>query len=234
MKTWNVICFGFIWVGDSADSYKSWSVGCSLIFPLPVYLSCQLIDLNLFFVHHWIEIWMCVLQELEPKVGGELCKLWDADQSGPSGRALHANNTISTSRRGKPPGASQPETRPSPSQWRGVQQTLGYPAIQQVYTTHTPSMPIPVPVPSAHSRHTISAPYPHQQMVAQQPVPVHPQTSVPFATTSAVALQPHFHPHAPRFPGTMMQSSHMRNMGPTSHVTRGAFNPPRKWQFLKQ
>ena len=89
------------------------------------------------------------------------------------------------SRRGKPSGPSQPDSHPSPGQWQGAQ----YTTMQQVYATHTPSMPIPVPIPSAHSRHTITAPYPRHQVVAAQPMAVHP--AVPFGA-HAVALQSQF------------------------------------------
>lgn len=158
-------------------------------------------------------------QELEPKIGEELCKLWDADQTNLSGRTPRATNSMN--RRGKPSGPSQPDTHPSPGQWQGAQ----YTTMQQVYATHTPSMPIPVPIPSAHSRHTITAPYPRHQVVAAQPMAVHP--AVPFGA-HAVALQSQFRPGGPRFPGAIVQPPHIRTMGLPPRATRGSFNPGRK------
>ena len=67
------------------------------------------------------------LQELEPKIGEELCGSWDVDQAGPSVRT-----------RGKPSVPTQPDRHPSPSQWEATQANVGYPAIQQVYTTPPP------------------------------------------------------------------------------------------------
>jgi len=158
-------------------------------------------------------------QELEPKIGEDLCKLWDADQTNLSGCTPRAANSMS--RRGKPSGPSQPEPHPSPGQWQGAQ----YTTMQQVYATHTPSMPIPVPIPSAHSRHTITAPYPRHQVVAAQPMAVHP--AVPFGA-HAVALQSQFRPAGPRFPGAIVQPPHIRTMGLPPRTTRGSFNPARK------
>ena len=59
-------------------------------------------------------------QELEPKIGEELCKLWDADQPSPSGRTP-ARTANDVNRRGKPSGSAQSDPHPSPSQWQGVQ-----------------------------------------------------------------------------------------------------------------
>ena len=162
-----------------------------------------------------------ILQELEPKIGEELCKLWDADQLGVGGRTPRGTNNMS--RRGKPSGPLQPDPHPSTGQWQGAQ----YTAIQQVYATHTPSMPIPVPIPSAHSRHTITAPYPRHQVVAAQPMAVHPHPAVPFGA-HAVALQTQFRPAAaPRFPGAVVQP-HIRTMGLPPRAARGSFNSPRR------
>ena len=156
-------------------------------------------------------------QELEPKIGEELCKLWDADQPSPSGRspARTANNV---NRRGKPSGSAQSDPHPTPSQWQGAQSNVGYTTIQQVYTTHTPSLPIPVPIPSA--RHTIPAHYAGHQVVAAQPMAVHGHPAVPFGA-HAVALQSPFRPAASRFPGAIMQPPHIRTMGPPPRGTRG-------------
>jgi len=163
-------------------------------------------------------------QELEPKIGEELCKLWDADQPSPSGRspARTANNV---NRRGKPSGSAQSDPHPSPSQWQGAQSNVGYTTIQQVYTTHTPSLPIPVPIPSA--RHTIPAHYASHQVVAAQPMAVHAHPTLPFGA-HAVALQSQFRPAASRFPGAIMQPPHMRAMGPPPRGTRGPYNTSRK------
>lgn len=166
---------------------------------------------------------ICVsFQELEPKIGEELCKLWDADQASLSGRTPRAANSMN--RRGKPSGPPQPDPHLSIGQWQGAQ----YAAMQQVYTTHTPSMPIPVPIPSAHSRHTITAPYPRHQVVAAQPMAVHAHPAVQFGA-HAVALQSQFRPAAaPRFPGPMVQPPHMRTMGLPPRAARGSYNSPRK------
>ena len=86
-------------------------------------------------------------QELEPKIGEELCGSWDVDQAGPSVRTPRSTNN--TNRRGKPSVPTQSDRHPSPSQWQATQANVGYPAIQQVYTAHTPSFPIPVPILSA-------------------------------------------------------------------------------------
>ena len=141
--------------------------------------------------------------------------MWDADQSSLSGRSPRANNGMN--RRGKPSGPSQPDHHPSPGQWQGAQ----YTAIQQVYATHTPSMPIPVPIPSAHSRQAITGPYPRHQVVAAQPMAVHAHPAVPFGA-HAVALQSQFRPAAaPRFPGAIVQPPHIRTMGLPPRPTRG-------------
>lgn len=163
-------------------------------------------------------------QELEPKIGEELCKLWDADQSSPSGRTPRTTNSVS--RRSKPSGPAQSDPHPSPSQWQSAQPNIGYTTIQQVYTTHTPSLPIPVPIPSA--RHTIPAHFPHHQVVAAQPMAVHTHPAVPFGA-HAVALQSQFRPAAaPRFPGAIVQPAHIRTMGPPPRGSRGPFNASRK------
>ena len=164
------------------------------------------------------------LQGLEPKIGGGLCKLWVADQPSPSGRtpSRTANNV---SRRGKPSGSAQSDSHPSPSQWQGTQSNVGYTTIQQVYTTHTPSLPIPVPIPSA--RHTIPAHYADHQVVAAQLMAVHGHPAVPFVA-HAVALQSQFRPATSRFPGAIMQPPHTRTMGPPPRGTRGTFNASRK------
>ena len=159
---------------------------------------------------------ICDSQELEPKIGEVLCKLWEADQVSPSGRTPRTNNT--PNRRGKS-GPAQPDPHPSPSQWHGTQPNLGYTAIQQVYTTHTPSLPIPVPIPSA--RHAIPTHYPRHQVVAAQPM------AVPFGA-HAVALQSQFRSASPRFPGTIVQPPHIRAMGPPSRGTRGPYNTSKK------
>lgn len=161
-------------------------------------------------------------QELEPKIGEELCMLWDADQSGGNGRTPRATNN--TSRRGKPSGPAQSDPHAATGQWQGAQ----YTAMQQVYATHTPSMPIPVPIPSAHSRHTIAAPYPRPQVVAAQPMAVHPHPTVPFGA-HAMALQSQFRPTAaPRFPGAVVQAPHIRTMGAPPRASRGSYHSPRK------
>ncbi|XP_073241899.1 3'-5' RNA helicase YTHDC2-like [Porites lutea] len=161
-------------------------------------------------------------QELEPKVGEELCKLWDVDQASPSGRTPRSTNN--TNRRGKPSVQTQPDPHPSPSHWQATQANVGYPAIQQVYTTHTPSLPIPVPIPSA--RHAIPAHYP-RQVVAAQPMAVHTHAAVPFGA-HAVALQSQFRSAAPRYPGTIVQPPNMRTMGPPPRGTRAPYNASRK------
>ena len=73
------------------------------------------------------------------------------------------------------------------------------------YTTsvhYTPSLPIPVPIPSA--RHAIPAHYPRHQVVTVQPMTVHTHAAVPFAA-HAVALQSQFRSATPRYPGTIVQ-----------------------------
>ena len=60
-----------------------------------------------------------------------------------------STHALTCPRRGKPFVPTQPERHPSPSQWEATQVNVGNPVIQQVYTTHTPSFPIPVPIPSA-------------------------------------------------------------------------------------
>ena len=159
---------------------------------------------------------------MEPKVGEELCKLWDVDQASPSGRTPRSTNN--TSRRGKPSVQTQPDPHPSPSHWQATQANVGYPAIQQVYTTHTPSLPIPVPIPSA--RHAIPAHY-TRQVVAAQPMAVHTHAAVPFGA-HAVALQSQFRSAAPRYPGTIVQPPNMRTMGPPPRGTRAPYNASRK------
>ena len=77
-------------------------------------------------------------QELEPKVGEELCRSWDVGQAGPSVRTPTSTNK--TNRRGKPSVPTQPDRHPYPSQWEATQANVGNPAIQQVYTAHTPSL----------------------------------------------------------------------------------------------
>lgn len=162
-------------------------------------------------------------QELEPKIGEGLCKLWDADQSSPSGRTSRTTNSIN--RRGKSSGPVQSDPHSSPSQWQGGQPNVSYAAIQQVYTTHTPSLPIPVPIPSA--QHPVPAHFPRHQVVAPQPMAVHTHPGVPFGA-HAVALQAQFRPAAARFPGAVVQPSHIRTMGPPPRGSRGSFNASRK------
>ena len=132
-------------------------------------------------------------QELEPKIGNELNRSWDVDQTGPSVRTPRSTNN--TNRRGKPSVPTQPDGHPSPSQWQATRANVGYPAIQQVYTTYTPSLPIPVPIPSA--RHAIPAHYPRHQVVAAQPMAVHTHAAVPFGA-HAVALRSQFRSVTPR------------------------------------
>ena len=85
--------------------------------------------------------------------------------------------------------------------------------MQQVYAAHTPSMPIPVPIPSAHSRHTIAVPHRRPQVMAAQPMPVHPHPVVPFGA-HAVELPCQFRSAASlRFPGTVVQAPHIWTMG---------------------
>ncbi|XP_029204296.2 3'-5' RNA helicase YTHDC2-like [Acropora millepora] len=160
-------------------------------------------------------------QELEPKIGEELCKLWDADNSSQGGRTPRTNNSIN--RRGKPSVQSDPH--PTPSQWQSSQPNLGYTAMQQVYTAHTPSLPIPVPIPSP--RHTVPAHYPGHQVVTPQPMAVHTHPSVPFGAQAAV-LQSQFHATAPRFTGALPQTPNARTMGPPPRGSRGPFNASRK------
>ncbi|XP_015747308.1 PREDICTED: YTH domain-containing protein 1-like [Acropora digitifera] len=160
-------------------------------------------------------------QELEPKIGEELCKLWDADNSSQGGRTPRTNNSIN--RRGKPSVQSDPH--PTPSQWQSSQPNLGYTAMQQVYTAHTPSLPIPVPIPSPGR--TVPAHYPGHQVVTPQPMAVHTHPSVPFGAQAAV-LQSQFHATAPRFTGTLPQTPNARTMGPPPRGSRGPFNASRK------
>ena len=160
-------------------------------------------------------------QELEPKIGEELCKLWDADNSSQGGRTPRTNNSIN--RRGKPSVQSDPH--PTPSQWQSSQPNLGYTAIQQVYTAHTPSLPIPVPIPSPGR--TVPAHYPGHQVVTPQPMAVHTHPSVPFGAQAAV-LQSQFHATTPRFTGTLPQTPNARTMGPPPRGSRGPFNASRK------
>ncbi|XP_068740703.1 3'-5' RNA helicase YTHDC2-like isoform X2 [Montipora capricornis] len=162
-------------------------------------------------------------QELEPKIGEELCKLWDADHSTQGGRMTRTTNSIS--RRGKPSGTVQSESHPSPSQWQSTQPSVSYATMQQVYTTHTPSLPIPVPISPA--RHTIPAQYPRHQVVTAQPMAVHTHPTVPFGA-HAVALQSHFRPTVPRFSGAIVSTPHMKTMGPPPRGSRGPFNDSRK------
>ena len=76
--------------------------------------------------------------------------------------------------------------------------------MQQAYASHTPSMPIPVPIPSALSRHTIAAPYPRPQVMAAQPMAVHPHHALSFGA-HAMALQSQFRPAASlRFHGAVV------------------------------
>ena len=83
--------------------------------------------------------------------------------------------------------------------------------MQQVYATQTPSMPIPVPIPSAHSRLTMAA----------QPMAVHPHHALPFGA-HAMAVKSQFRPTAsPRFPGAVVQAPHIRTMG-APHVHQEA------------
>ena len=130
---------------------------------------------------------------MEPKIGEELCGSWDVDQAGSSVRTPRSTNN--TNRRGKPSVPTQPDGHTSPSQWQATQANVGYPAIQQVYTTHTPSFPIPVPIPSA--RHAIRAHYPRHQVLSAQPMAVHTHAAVPFGA-HAVALRSQFRSVAPR------------------------------------
>ncbi|KAJ7384541.1 hypothetical protein OS493_021172 [Desmophyllum pertusum] len=109
-------------------------------------------------------------------------------------------------------------------QWQGAQYAAMQPGVHDPH----PSMPIPVPIPSAHSRHTITAPYPRHQVVAAQPMAVHAHPAVQFGA-HAVALQSQFRPAAaPRFPGPMVQPPHMRTMGLPPRAARGSYNSPRK------
>ncbi|CAH3109719.1 unnamed protein product, partial [Porites lobata] len=133
------------------------------------------------------------IEELEPKVGEELCRSWDVGQAGPSVRTPTSTNK--TNRRGKPSVPTQPDRHPYPSQWEATQANVGNPAIQQVYTAHTPSIPVPVPIPSAC--HAIPAHYPRHQVVSAQPMAVHTHAAVPFGA-HAVALQSQFRSAAPR------------------------------------
>ena len=104
-------------------------------------------------------------------------------------------STNNSNRRGKPSVPTQPDRHPSPSQWQATQANVGYPAIQQVYTAHTPSFLIPVPIPSA--RHATPAHYPRHQVVAALPMAVHTHAAVQFGAHS-VALQSQFRSAASR------------------------------------
>ena len=155
-------------------------------------------------------------QELEPKIGEEHCKLWDTDQTSASGCTPRTTNSIN--RRGKSSGPVQSDPHPSPSRWQCAQPSINYAAIQQVYTTHTPSLPTRVPIPS--ERHPVPSHYPHCQVVTAQPMAVHTHPAVPFGA-HAIALQAHFRPTAARFPGAIVQTFHMRSMGPPLRGSRG-------------
>ena len=82
--------------------------------------------------------------------------------------------------------------------------------MQQVYTAHTPSLHIPVLIPSP--RHTIPAHYPGHQVVTPQPMAVHTHPSLPFGAQAA-ALQSKFHATAPRFTEALPQTPSVRTMG---------------------
>ena len=100
--------------------------------------------------------------------------------------------------------------------------------MQQVYATQTPSMPIPVPIPSTHSRLTIAAPCSRPQVMAAQPMAVHPHHALPFGA-HAMALKSQFRPAAsPRFPGAVVQAPHIRTMGAPPRASRGSYNSPRR------
>ena len=81
-------------------------------------------------------------------------------------------------------------------------------------------MPIPVLIPTAHSRLTIAAPCSRPQVMAAQPMAVHPHHALPFGA-HAMALKSQFRPTAsPRFPGAVVQAPHLRTMGaPHVHHT---------------
>ena len=96
------------------------------------------------------------------------------------------------------------------------------------YATQTLSMPIPVPIPSAHSRLTIAAPCSRPQVMAAQPMAVHPHHALPFGA-HAMALKSQFRPAAsPRFPGAVVQAPHIRTMGAPPRASRGSYNSPRR------
>lgn len=138
---------------------------------------------------------MSFLQELEPTVGAELCKLWDKDPSG--SMAHHSRPSMGSNRRGQHPTPTQQDHHPSHWQQQSQPPLTTTP---QMYTPHAASMPIPVPVPSQHSHGTVMQGFPHQVMggVNQSPIgytahpvaTIHPTNIAPVrypANTSVIA-----------------------------------------------
>lgn len=151
-------------------------------------------------------------------MGAELCRAWGPVDT--SGRFSRPPNN--TSRRGKPANHTEiPSAHwPAPASYVG----------QQVYVPHTASMPIPVPVPSTHSRHAIPQAFSRVVVPTAQPIAIRPQSPVQFGG-QPMNFQPHMRPQPPRYSGTVMQPLHIRTAGPASGappVMRPSFNSPRK------
>ena len=155
--------------------------------------------------------------QVEPKVGMELCKLWEQDHS------RMGNNSRCQSRPGVSRGRAKPSNQsaansPKPGiashgHWQASPPALPRSAVYQFHASHAASIPIPVTIPSAHSRHSF----------AQQAFPrsiqavTRPQSPVTFATQPLSPQQQQARIQPQRYfltqPGHVMQ---VRGMGPTN------------------
>lgn len=173
------------------------------------------------------------LQEVEPKVGEELCKLWEQEPGNIGSTSRYQPRPgVSRGVRAKPPGQNM-AVSPQPgiathSHWQSSPPTVPGSAVYQVYASHTASLPIPVPVPSPHSGHpAVQQTFPRPYQGATRP-----QATVAFAAQSVQPQQPQIRGQSQRYPVAKPGLMQVRGMGSTSsHSSRPSmqtYTSPRK------
>ena len=129
--------------------------------------------------------------QVEPKVGMELCKLWEQDHSRMGKNSRYQSRPGVSRGRAKPSNQSAANS-PKPGiashgHWQASPPALPRSAVYQFYASHAASMPIPVTIPSAHSRHSfVQQAFPRSiQAVDSAPVSCYFCNSTIVTTTTA-------------------------------------------------
>ena len=155
--------------------------------------------------------------QVEPKVGMELCKLWEQDHSRMGKNSRYQSRPGVSRGRAKPSNQSAANS-PKPGiashgHWQASPPALPRSAVYQFYASHAASMPIPVTIPSAHSRHSfVQQAFPRSIQAVTRP-----QSPVTLATQPLSPQQQQARIQSQRYPltqpGHVMQ---VRGMGPTN------------------